>query len=569
MKYLPLTTIALFLTVSLSAQDLSKIGKTKPFSISGSIGGGVSFYHSTENLYTQPPFAWNLYANFTPTVYSFSFPFSFVLTQYSSSYTTPFAQFGVSPTYKWIRLDLGYRTINMSPLVFGGQSFLGVGLELNPGIFRFAAFYGSLNKAVSEDTTSGHLAQPQYGRMGFGVKIGVGTEANHLDLLYFHAHDDSGSIRLITDTAVIRPQENSVLGASFKLSFLKHRIIWTGDLAASALTQDLSAPTVNRDTLTNGFDKLASRLINYRNSTVVNFAGQTLLSFFLKTFNTTLGYRRVQPDFTSLGIPYMLNDMQTFQWNAGLILDKGKVNLNANINDQQVGVSGKEASKLNTFTGSFNMGAMLSTHANLSAAFSTVNISQADGTTHISDTARENEQVYTLSVTPNFTFGSATALSSLSLSLTWSLLQDNNPFTSPADNSNTLTGLISYSCTFPKQSFSLNASILGNEFAQDTNTYTSIGFNLGGGAQLLKKKNLGFQVTIGYLLNHYTLSAVSNNITGSANVHCSIQKHHSFSAFFNLVTTPPTSNYLNLQQKLPYAVSTTNIAGGLSYNYSF
>lgn len=89
MKYLPLTTIVLFLTVSLSAQDLSKIGKTKPFSISGSIGGGVSFYHSTENLYTQPPFAWNLYANFTPTVYSFSFPFSFVLTQYSSSYTTP------------------------------------------------------------------------------------------------------------------------------------------------------------------------------------------------------------------------------------------------------------------------------------------------------------------------------------------------------------------------------------------------------------------------------------------------------------------------------------------------
>ncbi len=569
MKYLPLTTIVLFLTVSLSAQDLSKIGKTKPFSISGSIGGGVSFYHSTENLYTQPPFAWNLYANFTPTVYSFSFPFSFVLTQYSSSYTTPFAQFGVSPTYKWIRLDLGYRTINMSPLVFGGQSFLGAGLELNPGIFRFAAFYGSLNKAVSEDTTSGHLAQPQYGRMGYGVKIGVGTEANHLDLLYFHAHDDSGSIRLITDTAVIRPQENSVLGASFRLSFLKHRIIWTGDLAASALTQDLSAPTVNRDTLTNGFDKLASRFINYRNSTVVNFAGQTLLSFFLKTFNTTLGYRRVQPDFTSLGIPYMLNDMQTFQWNAGLILDKGKVNLNANINDQQVGVSGKEASKLNTFAGSFNMGAMLSTHANLSAAFSTVNISQADGTTHISDTARENEQVYTLSVTPNFTFGSATALSSLSLSLTWSLLQDNNPFTSPADNSNTLTGLISYSCSFPKQSFSLNASILGNEFAQDTNTYTSIGFNLGGGAQLLKKKNLGFQVTVGYLLNHYTLSAVSNNITGSANVHYSIQKHHSFSAYFNVVTTPPTSNYLNLQQKLPYAVSTTNVAGGLSYNYSF
>ncbi|HXD78180.1 MAG TPA: hypothetical protein VN616_10260 [Puia sp.] len=569
MKYLLFTTLFLALAAGLRAQDLGKIGKTKPFTITGNIGGGLSFYHSTENLYTQPPFAWNLYANFTPSVYGFSFPFSFVLTQYSNSYTTPFAQFGVSPTYKWIKLDLGYRTINMSPLVFGGQSFLGAGLELTPGIFRFAAFYGSLNKAVSEDTTTGHLAQPQFGRKGYGMKVGIGTEANHFDILYFHARDDSGSIKLVTDTAVIRPQDNTVLGAGFKLSLLKRRIVWSGDMAASAITQDLAASKVNRDTLTNTFDKFASRLIDYRNSTVVSFAGQTLFSFFLKTFNTTLGYRRVQPDFHSLGIPYMLNDFQTFQWNAGLILAKGKLNLNANLNDQETGVSGKEASKLNAFTGSLNLGAMMSAHANLSVALSTVDISQADGTAHVSDTVREAEQVYSISVTPNFTFGSVAVLSSLSISASVSVLRDNNPFTSPGTSSNTMTGLLSYTCSFTKQSWSLTASAMGNRYAQDTNVYASIGLNLGGGAQLLKKKNLGFQLTAGYLINHYTLSAVSNNITGSANIHYSPAKHHSFSAYFNLVSTPPTSNYLNLQQKLPYAVSTTNLAGGLSYNYSF
>ena len=125
MRRLLTASVLLLLAATLRAQDVSKIAKAKPFTISGSVGGGMTFYHSTENQYTQPPFAWNLYANFTPTVYSFSFPFSFVLTQYSSSYTTPFAQLGVSPTYKWIRLDLGYRTITMSPLVFGGQTFLG------------------------------------------------------------------------------------------------------------------------------------------------------------------------------------------------------------------------------------------------------------------------------------------------------------------------------------------------------------------------------------------------------------------------------------------------------------
>ncbi|PWT78253.1 MAG: hypothetical protein C5B59_02190 [Bacteroidetes bacterium] len=552
-----------------SAQDLSKIGKGKPFAITGNVGGGFSFYHSTETMYTQPPLAWNLYGNFNPTVYNFSFPFSFVLTQYSSSYTTPFAQFGISPTYKWIKLHLGYRTINMSPLVFGGQSFLGVGVELTPGKFRFAAFYGSLNKAISEDTTSGHLAQPQYGRIGYGFKVGYGTEANHIDLLCFHAKDDSGSIKLINQVAIIHPQENSVVGASFKLGFLHQKIIWTGDLAASALTRDLSSAKANRDTLTNGLDKLASRFITYRNSTSVSYAGQTQVFFYVKSFHTSIGYRRVQPDFNSLGVPYMLNDLQNFQWNGGLVLNRGRVNLTGSLNDQQTGISGREESKFNALTGSFNLGAMLSTHANLSVAFTTVNIGQSDGTAHLSDTVRRNEQVYNISMTPSINFGSVTAYSNLSLSLTWSMLNDQNPFTSPTDNSNTLTGMLAYSCSFTSKSISVTGSLLYNRYAQDTNTYSSAGFNVGLGGQLLKAKNLGFQLSAGYLVNHYTLAAVSNNITGSANLHYTFHKRHSLAAFFNLVTTPPTSSGVNLQQKVPYAVSTTNLAGGLSYNYSF
>src|SRR5215813_12929828 len=153
---------------SLLAQNLEHIGKQKPFTFSGSIGGGLNFYNSNETSYTRDPFTWNLYGSFTPTIYSISLPFSFVVNQYSKSYTTPFAQFGISPTYKWIKLHLGYRNISMSPFTFDGQTFKGVGIELTPKMFRFAAFYGSLNKAISEDTTTGHLAQPQYGRKGYG-----------------------------------------------------------------------------------------------------------------------------------------------------------------------------------------------------------------------------------------------------------------------------------------------------------------------------------------------------------------------------------------------------------------
>lgn len=552
---------------SLLAQNLEHIGKQKPFTFSGSIGGGVNFYNSNETSYTRDPFTWNIYGSFTPTIYSISLPVSFVVNQYSRSYTTPFAQFGISPTYKWIKLHLGYRSIAMSPFTFDGQSFKGVGIELTPKMFRFAAFYGSLNKAISEDTTTGHLAQPQYGRKGYGIRIGVGNDANHFDLVYFHAKDDSGSIHLINETEVLRPQENTVLGASMKFTFLK-KIIWTADLAASALAQDLSAQKVNKDTLTKALDKVFYHVIDFRNSTVTSLAGQTLLTFLLKNFNTTIGYRRVQPDYKSLGTPYMLNDVEALQWNAGVVAAKGRVNLNANVNAQHNNISGKSASELQNLVGALNLGAMLSTHASLAISGSAVDLQQKDGTTHFSDTVRLDQRIYNFSVTPSFSFSNTSLAQSISPYFNYSRLDDQNAFTAPSTNSNTISGVLSYSCSFLRQSWSLNGSALYNKYEQGTSIYSSYGINAGASFQLLKDKSLGFQFSAGYLFNHYSGGDAKNNITGSVNAHYIAYKKHSFSAYFNLVATPPASTNV-LQQKIPASVSTTNIAGGLSYNYSF
>ncbi len=553
--------------LQVNAQDISKIGKQKPFTFSGNVGGGMNFYNSNETNSTRDPFTWNLYGNFTPTIYSISLPFSFIINQYSKSYSTPFAQFGISPTYKWIKLDLGYRTMSMSPFTFDGQSFKGAGIELTPKIFRFAAFYGSLNKAISEDTTSGHLAMPQYGRKGYGARIGAGTEANHFDLIYFHAKDDSSSIKLLTTTDTIRPQENTVIGFSSKFTFLK-KIIWTTSASASALTPSVSSQKVNKDTLIKPLEKLFSKLIPYRNGTVVSWAGQSTVTFLLKDFNTTFGYRRVQADFKSLGVPYMLNDVEAFQWSGGLTLSQGKINVNANVNAQHNDVSKKLESELHTLTGSLSFSAMISTHANLNISGSAVDLAQTDGTAHISDDAKLNQQVYDVSIAPSFSFGSQSMLQTLSPNVSYSLLNDNNPATKAATNSNTLTGALAYSCAFTQQSWSLNGSLLYNLYKQDTIQYTSYGANVGAGVQLLKDKALGMNGSIGYLLNRFTGGSAKNNITGSFNINYTVAKHHSFSAYFNLVTTPPSSNH-DLQKQLPYSVTTTNIAAGISYNYSF
>src|SRR5580692_12924668 len=104
------------------AQNLDGLKGQKPAIFHGSLGAGADFYNSNEAYPTRPPFAWNVYGSFTPSVYGVSLPFSFVVTQYGKSYASPFTQLGISPSYKWVKLHLGYRAITFSPLVFAGQS---------------------------------------------------------------------------------------------------------------------------------------------------------------------------------------------------------------------------------------------------------------------------------------------------------------------------------------------------------------------------------------------------------------------------------------------------------------
>ena len=158
-------------------QELDKLKGRKPFRLSGSIGAGTNFYASDEAYKSRDPFNWNLYGNLNASLYGVELPFSFVVNQYSSSYSVPFRQFGISPTYKWATVHLGYRHLSMSPLVFDGQSFLGAGIELRPGKLQISGFYGRLNKAISEDTTYDHRVEPRYSRMGYGARIGIGSSA--------------------------------------------------------------------------------------------------------------------------------------------------------------------------------------------------------------------------------------------------------------------------------------------------------------------------------------------------------------------------------------------------------
>ena len=557
--------ILIALTERLNGQDLSNIGKQKPVTVSGSIGGSTSFFNSNEAVETRPESSWNLYGNFTPTVYGVSLPFTFVINQYSKSYSQPFTQFGLSPTYKWIKLHLGYRSMQFSPMTFDGQSFRGVGLELNPKLFRFGAFYGKLNRKVNEDTTNGRYLPPQFSRQAYGIKMGIGNAANYFDLIWFHAKDDSASAKIVNKSSY-RAQENTVLGSSFKIT-LKRKIIFNTDIAISGLTQDLSLKPAS-DSANTGLLKLMDGFVPYNSSTIANWAGQSNLQLILNGYTTSIGYRRVQPGFKSLGTPYMLNDISLVNWMNNFYLAKGRLNITAMIASQQNNLDGKLANELHTLTENMNINAILSTRFNLNASYSGYSLEQKDGTQQLKDSARLNQDIHQFNLAPSYTVSNTVKSNTVSGNITYMLLDDKNPATSPFTNSNNLSLSLNYTLGLIKQASSFTISGLYSSYNQDTNFYKTYGATLAASAQVLKNKQLGLAGSAGYLINKSSYGNAQGNLTFSGNISYRV-KHHAFNAYANYIYTPynPINNVIN--QNIPQAVATKNLGGGLSYNYTF
>ncbi len=562
-RNLTLLLFALNTCFLLQAQDLGNIKTQKPFTWQGSIGASLNFYSSTEKVYTQPPYAWNVYGNFTGNLYGVTLPVSFLVNQYGKSYTNPFTQFGISPTYKWIKLHLGYRNMVFSPLTYEGQSFKGAGIELTPGIFRFAAFAGKLNKSVNEDTTSGRLTMPQFSRKGYGVKIGIGNSSHFFDLIYFSAKDDSSSAKVLKSGS-LRPQENSVLGSSAKITLLK-KIILTTDVALSGLTQDIG---IEKDsTEPSSLSKFFDRLIDANGSTALAWAGQTLVTFQFNKMQATIGYRRVQPDFKSLGTPYMLNDLEQLSLTNHFSLSKGKLNINTSIGSQHNNLNNKLISELKTTTANVNVNSILSSKFSLNLNGTFYGLHQKDGLIKVNDSFRLKQQVLQFSISPVYLLASSSGNLSLSANLTAGGLFDQNPATDSFNSNRNFSASATAAKYINQKALNFSLTALHNRFTQGEVDYNSTGFNLGAGTQLLKSKNLSLQGTVGYLFNNYQSTKTGGNITFSFNAGYQAGKQ-SFSAFTNyLITTP--GNIITNPEKIPVAVSTKNFAGGLSYSYSF
>jgi hypothetical protein len=340
MKKIVLLFSLYILTLQLNAQDVSKLGKGQPLRISGRLSLVSNIYQASGEA-RRSPFSWSARGNMTLKLYGITMPFSFGLRNQQFSYGTPFNVYGVSPYYKWVKLHLGFRSMNFSPYTLSGKNFFGGGLELTPGKFRFAAMYGKFRNLLAQRDTAvvGATILPSYERSAYGAKIGTGNAYHSIDLMFLKVKDDENNIvnsdfaREVPEDA---PQDNIVLGMNAKLTFFR-RLSLQVNGAASAFTSNQNARTLN---VLEDVRATFKDIIDANLSTRWGFAGDALLNFNLQNANFGLQYKRIDPFFNSLGINFIQKDLENYTANTSFSLFQRKLRLQGNFGLQRNNLEG-------------------------------------------------------------------------------------------------------------------------------------------------------------------------------------------------------------------------------------
>lgn len=556
-KFYAIFFIILFAASYLPAQDIGQLTKQKPFAINGTFGIGLGAYSASGIPDRQRPFSYLFSGAPTISIYGVSFPFSVVVSDQQRGFRQPFNQYGISPTYKWATLHAGWQNIQFSPFTLAGHSFLGGGVELNPGKLRFGLIYGRFNKAIEEDPSqlSAFGQTPAYRRTGYSVKLGLGSETNHVDLIFLNAKDDPGSLKNPILESGIKPAENLVLGLSSKFTFFRH-ILFDVDVSGSLYTNNKLSDTIDNLQL----EKVAfiRKMITLNTSTQALLAGQTSLGYRGDNYNLLVRYRRVDPDYKSMGAYYFETDVQNYTVEGGLKIWKGQVQLNGTAGVQNDNILKDKTYQSTRKIGSLNL-SFNKPNYGVDLRYSNYGITQDRGLNPIIDTLRIARTNHNFNAMLRYNIPGQTIMHGFVLVGNMQSVVDLNTFTAAQTESNSKTANLSYQLNLIPSAFGLSANI--NYTVADISFGRTVFFGptLGLNKQFEKGK-YGLNASMSYQQQKNNEKDAGNVLNGNLNGSYRISKRNAA----NIILT-----YLKSNSKDVTLPSFNELRSSLNFTHSF
>ena len=473
----------------LFSQDLTTIAKQEPFKINGTINAKLQFYNSDKTNPGRSPFMWYLQGSPVITLYGIVMPFSFRLSEQERDFRQPFNEFGVSPSYKWIKLHLGYQTLNWSSFALAGHSISGAGLELSPGKFHFGLITGRLLKPVKylDNPENIQVQTPAYKRTGTAITFGYGTEKNNVNLVILKAKDDSTSVGDIPLQYQVTPDENLVISLISKQIIAK-KFFFDIELAQSLYTRDVS--TALSDSAGGFMARAFSSLMKSHSSTTSDNAFQTSFGYQSDMLKLMIKYQRIEPDFKSMGAYYFLTDISNLTIEPTLKLMKKKLTLGGSLGIQSDNLNNEKNLKTRRTITSAIVNFMPVPQYNLNATYSNYGLAQQSGLLAI-DTLRKSEVAQATSqfgLTQSINLAGEKMVHNLMINFNAQKLNDKNQTTAQFTEFSTDILSAGYFVSYLPWNMNGSLSFMYTRFKQDTLLTVVAGPSLGLGKSFLKNK---------------------------------------------------------------------------------
>jgi hypothetical protein len=540
LKTYRLVLLCIFLcSGTLYAQDLEKIKdiksikKQKPIVFGGGFGLGFSYYNSNSPIKRTAPYNWYVSGSPSVRIYGLNIPFSFTYSETGRSLTHPFVYnfTGASPYYKWATTHIGFRSMNFSEYTMSGVVFNGVGVELKPGKLRFAAFYGVFNPAVESDSSNGDFGVilPAYKRIGYGAKLGVGTDNNYFDLIYFRGKDDAASLKKVPAFENIKPVDNVTIGPRFRFTFFKHWFV-ESDLAISVFTRNIL-----NDTLKETEDlRTIYQFVRVNTSTYGSFAGHATSGLRYTKWGISARVRQISSDFQSLGINLLQDDIREYTINPNFTLFKSKFNIGGSYGIYTDNASGKRTNTTIRNILNTNININPNNKLNLGLAYSNFGTSRTNGLLQLNDSITFSIINESYNVNISYNFGTVKKPIVFSLFGLYQLANDRNIFTRKYNNSEVLNLGLNSQYKFDKSKiqiswgFAYAAFMVGEQDFQTRNA--QVGFR-----KNLNKEKLNLGINFNYIKRYQDGMQHGDIMSSNISIQARLGKRHSIQTQFRLM----------------------------------
>ena len=535
------------------AQDIVQIAKSDPLIISGAVGTNNTFYHSTGYNYASPLQS-TVWANLNVSVYGIAMPFAFYYSNSDYKFSYPQFQFKISPTYKQWHAFIGQGALDYSPYVLN-SSVNGFGLEYTSDKLRFGAFYGNLRSAINDNPESLDARQPQYKRIGWGAKVGYGSKKHFVDLYFLRAYDCPSSIDEYW-WSTVSPQSNLVVGLRGSTQPLKWMSI-NLNAATSAFTSDTRAPAVESGKVRD-FDDI----FNARYTSNMRFAGDASVNLNLGKTVTSLFYRFVQPNYTSLGTSYMTNNYHSFGLNLSTKVLK-KINLSGTFSAQSDNLSDEQLYTTKAYVYSANATTRIGQQI-VSLRYNGYLQDQSDGTAQVTDSSRVHRIMHSVGATTSRNWQTTNLSHTFSVSAGFNMNKDLNKFATGHSDVKTVSRGINYSLLVEPWQTDFSAALSHQQSFGYNRRYMSDNLALTASRSFFEENPLTVSATLSTCYNRLAKMRENMSLGGNMQVNYSLKKKHTF----GLSASVSRSNDVNITSNEDmYNVTEVNV--GFNYAYTF